>query len=125
MKQKTKDNLIHLGVAGAIVAAGTTYLFYVEGKTGSLPEISGPILWGIFSTPGIVALVLEQYWAFRGRIALWVILFVAGALNTLVVYVAYVVQWDPRAIVWGAISGLLATGTLIVAGRVLIPDRTK
>ena len=58
MKPKTRDNLIYIGVALTIVAGFTTYMFYGEGTTGTIRDIPGPILWGILSTPGIVALVL-------------------------------------------------------------------
>lgn len=34
MKQKTKDNLIYLGVAGITVAALTSYIFYTDKTMG-------------------------------------------------------------------------------------------
>ena len=66
MEQKTRDNVIYLGVGLTIVAAFTTYMFYGESTTGRIREIPGPVLWGIISTPGIAALILERYWRFRG-----------------------------------------------------------
>ncbi len=48
MKPTTKDNLIYLGVAGIIVAALVFYIFYTDRRMGKIPEIPGPILWGIF-----------------------------------------------------------------------------
>jgi hypothetical protein len=81
MKDTTKDNLIYLGVAGAIAAALTFYVFYTDKTTGRIPEIPMPLLWGIFSTPTILALILERFWAYRARHALWVILTPISDLN--------------------------------------------
>jgi len=67
MKQKTKDNLIYLGVGLTIAAGFTIYMFYTERTTGRIQEIPGPILWGILSTPAIVALIFERFWEYRGR----------------------------------------------------------
>jgi hypothetical protein len=100
MKQKTRDNLIYLGVAGAIVAAFTLYGIYAFNSTGNIPDIPGPILWGIFSTPGIVALTLERFWEHRGRRSLWVIVGVAALINVSAMFIAYSFRWNPPVIVW-------------------------
>jgi hypothetical protein len=52
MKQKTKDNLIYLGVAGTIAAALTFYLFYTDKTMGRTPEIPGRCS-GAFSLPPV------------------------------------------------------------------------
>ena len=47
MKQKTRDNLIYLGVGLGVAGAGIFYAFYTERTTGTIQQIPGPILWGI------------------------------------------------------------------------------
>ena len=54
MKEKTRDNLIYLGVGLTIAAAGIFYAFYTERTTGKIQQIPGSILWGILSTPVII-----------------------------------------------------------------------
>lgn len=105
MKEKTKDNLIYLGVGLAIVAGFTTYMFYTERKTGTIQEIPRPVPWGIFSTPGIVALMLEQFWEYRRRRGLWVALIAAASINVLAVWAVYSYGWDPPLIVWSTVTG--------------------
>ena len=124
MKQKTKDNLIYLGVAGAIVAALAFYIFYTEKTTGRIPDFPGHVFWGILSTPLIVALLFEQFWAFRRRRSLWVISLTAAAVNGVAIYVVYVFGWDPPAIVWSAITVLWLTLALLVAGKFVVRNRS-
>jgi hypothetical protein len=125
MRQTTKDNLIYVGV-GLIVAAGLTiYIFYTERTTGRIQEIRGPILWGILSTPGIVALIFERFWQFRRRLLLWVISIIAAPINVLAMFVAYSFPWNPPAIVWSGMTVLWVIIVFIVAQKFLTRDRNE
>ena len=115
--QKTRDNLIYLGVALAIVAAFTAYGVYAVKTTGEVPDIPGSILWGILSTPGIVALILERYWAHRHRRSLWVISIIAALINISGIVVAYSLRWNPPVIVWSVITVLYVIVAFIVAEK--------
>jgi hypothetical protein len=123
MKQKTKDNIIYLAVAGTIAAALTFYVFYTDKTMGRTPEIPGPLLWGIFSTPAILALILDRFWEHRRRYALWVILIVTAAVNVSVVSIAYFRQWNPPLIVWSTMTTLWVVVIFIVAGKLLVRER--
>src|SRR5690349_4528494 len=119
MKPKTRDNLIYLGVALAIVAGFTTYMFWDEGTTGTIRDIPGPILWGIFSTPGIIALVLEAFWKYRRRPALWVIAAIVAAVNISVVACAYHRRWEPPVLWWSIPTGFCMIPLFVVIKRIL------
>src|SRR5690349_23565544 len=119
MKQRTKDNAIYLGVAGVIVAALTFYIFYTDRTLGRIPEIPGPILWGMISTPGLVALILERFWHLRHQRSLWVISIVAGVMNVFAMFLAYSFQWSPPAIVWSVITLLWLLIVFFVAEKIL------
>ena len=125
MKQRTKDNLIYLVVALAIAGAFTGYMFYSERATGKIQEISRPILWVIFSTPGIVALVLERFWEYRRSRSLWVILMAAASINVVAVWVAHYYRWDPPLIVWSAMTGAWIVAVFIVAQKFVARDRSR
>lgn|SRR6185437_2308788 len=101
MKEKTRDNLIHLAVAGAVVAAFTLYGLYAVKRTADIP---GAILWGILSTPVIVALILERFWKHRRRHALWVLLIAAASINVSAMVAAYSWQWNPPVILWSTMQ---------------------
>ena len=120
MKQKTRHNLIYLGVALAIVAAFTAYGVYAVKTTGEVPDIPGPILWGILSTPGIAALVLERFWEHRRRRALWVISTAAALINISAMVVAYSFQWNPPVIVWSVITVLWVIFVFIAAEKFVV-----
>jgi len=120
MKQKTKDNLIYLGVAGTIVAALSCYIFYTDKTMGRIPKIPGPILWGVLSTPGIVALILERFWEHRRRLSLWVILGVVALINVSVMFIAYSSRWNPPVLVWSAATVLCLMAAFFVAGKILV-----
>jgi hypothetical protein len=124
MKDKTRDNLIYLGVGGAIVAAFTLYGIYAVKSTGALPDIPGPILWGIFSTPGIVALILERFWKYRRRGLLWVISIIAALINISAMFAAYSWRWNPPVIVWSAITVLWVVVLFVVAEKFLASERS-
>jgi hypothetical protein len=119
VKPKTRDNLIYIGVALTIVAAFTTYTFYGEGTTGTIRDIPGPILWGIISTPGIVALVMEGFWRYRRRLALWIILAVIAAINISVVTIAYRRGWNPPALVWSMVTGASMVPIFVLTSKLL------
>src|SRR5215469_10102744 len=106
MKQKTKDNLIYLSAGLAIAAGFTIHMLYTERTTGRIQEIPGPILWGILSTPLIVALILERFWQYRHRRSVWLISIVAGAINVSAILVAYFLHWNPPAIIWSTVTVL-------------------
>jgi hypothetical protein len=106
MDHKTKDNLIYLGVAGTIAAALAFYVFYTDRTMGTIPAIPGPLLWGILSTPGIVALILERFWKHRHRRALWAILIAAASINVSAMVAAYRWQWNPPVILWSTMTVL-------------------
>ena len=89
MEQKTKDNFIYLVVAGAVVAALVLYIFYTDRTMGRIPQIPGALLWGILSTLGVTALILERFWKHRRRLLLWVILIAVASINVLAMFAAY------------------------------------
>jgi O-antigen/teichoic acid export membrane protein len=124
MKQKAKDNLIYLGVAGTVAAALIFYVFYTDRTLGRIPDISGPILWGLLSTPVIVALVLERFWEYRRRRSLWVISIVAAIINMLAMFVAHYFRWNPPLIVWSAMTVLWVTVVLIMVGKFVAHNRS-
>jgi len=123
MRQKTKDNLIYLGVGLTIAAGFTIYMFYTEKTKGRIQEIPGPILWGILSTPGIVALIFERFWEYRRRRSLWVVSIVAASINVLAVFVAYSFRWNPPVIVWSTMTVLWIIAVFIVAQKFVINNR--
>ncbi len=122
MKPKTKDNLIYLGVAGVIVAALTFYIFYTDARMGRIPNVPGPILWGILSTPGIVALIMERFWQYRHRRSLWVICLVAAAINASAMFIAYSLRWNPPVIVWSVMTVLWVIFVFVVTERFVVRD---
>lgn len=119
MKQKTRDNLVYLGVAGAIAALVAFYVFYTDKTLGRIPKIPQPLLWGIFSTLGIFALVLERFWQHRRRLALWVILVVAAAVNVTAVLTACLQQWNPSMPVWSTFTTLWVVAIFVVGDKLL------
>ena len=125
MKQKTKDNLIYLGVAGAIVAALILYIFYTDRTLGKIPDISGPILWGLLSTPVIIALILERFWEHRRRRSLWLVLMAAASINVSAMFVAYRLRWNPPVIVWSATTGAWMVAVFVAAQKFVARDRSR
>lgn len=123
MKEKTRDNFIYLAVAGAVVAAFTLYGIYTVKTTGTVPDIPGTILWGILSTPVIVALILERFWKHRRRHALWVILIAAASINVSAMVAAYSYQWNPPVILWSTMTVLWVLVVFVVAGKFLSRER--
>ncbi len=123
MKQTTKDNLIYLAVALAIVTGVVFYAFYTERMTGKVQEIPGPILWGILSTPVIIALILERYWEHRRQRWLLVIAMSAALTNILAMFVAYSFRWDPPVMVWVVITVLWIIAAFILADKVVLRSR--
>jgi hypothetical protein len=119
MKQKTRDNLIYLGVGLGVAGAGIFYAFYTERTTGTIQQIPGPILWGILSTPGIVGLVLEGFWKYRRRPALWIILAVMAAINISVVTIAYFRGWNPPVLVWSMVTGACMVPIFALTSKLL------
>jgi hypothetical protein len=119
MKQKTRDNLIYLGVGLGVAGAGIFYAFYTERTTGTIQQIPGPILWGIISTPGIVALVLEGFWKYRRRLALWIILALIAAINISVVTIAYWRGWSPPVLVWSMVTGVCMIPICVLTSKLL------
>ena len=119
MEQKNKDNLIYLGVAGTIAAVLASYVFYTDRTMGRIPNIPGPLLWGILSTPGIVALILERFWKHRHRFALWVISSTAALINVSAMVVAYSRQWNPPVILWSTMTALWVVVVFVVAEKFL------
>jgi len=124
MKQTTRDNLIYLTVGLTVAGGFIFYAFYTERTTGKIPYIPKPILWGIFSTPVIVALIFERFWEYRRQRSLWVVSIVAASLNVLAVFVAYSLRWNPPVIVWSTITGLWIIGVFIVAQKVVTRNRS-
>jgi hypothetical protein len=123
MKPKTRDDLIYLGVAGAIVAAFTLYGIYTVKTTGNIPDIPGQILWGILSTPVIVALIFERFWERRRRRAPWIISIVAASINVSAMFIAYSLRWNPPVIVWSTMTALWVAVVFVVAGKFLAWDQ--
>lgn len=125
MKQKTRDNLIYLGVAGTIAAALAFYIFYTDRAMGRIPTIPGPLLWGMLSTPGIVALILERFWEHRRQPALWVILIAAASVNISAMYAAYSLRWNPPVILWSTMTALWVIVVFGVAEKFVVRNRSK
>lgn len=123
MKQKTRDNLIYLGVAAIIVAALAFYIFYTDRTMGRIPDIPGAILWGVFSTPVVVALILEHFWKHRRRRALWVILLVVASINIAAVFIAYFWQWSPPVVVWSTMTCLWLVAVFVVTEKLVVPKK--
>jgi|SRR5271157_442829 len=123
MKQRTRDNLIYLSVALAIVACVATYVFYTDRSMGRIPVPPGSVLWGILSTPAVVALVLEGFWKYRRRPALWVILAVIAAVNVSVVAIAYSRGWNPPVLVWSALTGFSMIPIFVITSKILGSER--
>ena len=120
MKQKTKDNLIYIGVALTIVAGLTAYGIYGMRTTGEIPDIPGPILWGLLSTPGIVAIIFNQYWKYRHSHSLWAVASIAALLNVAAVVVAYRLHWKPPVLVWSSITALCLILVFAIANKLVI-----
>ena len=120
MNQRTRDNLVYLGVAGVIVAAPAFYVFYADSTMGRIPDIPGAILWGVLSTPVIVALILEQFWKYRRRRALWIILLGVASINIAAVCVAYSWHWNPPVIVWSTMTGLWLVAVFVLTERLIV-----
>lgn len=120
MKQSTKDNLIYLGIGGTIAAALAVYVFYTDATLGRIPDIPGPILWGLLSTPGIVGIIFEQYWGYRRRGSLWMIAAIAAALNVSAIVLAYRFRWEPPILVWSGLTVLALMLVFAVANKVVV-----
>jgi len=125
MRQKTKDNLIYLGVGLTIAAAFIFYMFYSERTTGTIQAIPRPILWAILSTPGVVAVILDRFWEFRRRPSLWIVCIVAASINVSVILVLHSFGWSPPVIVWSAMTVLWLTLVLIVAQKFVTPNGSR
>jgi len=119
MRRTIKDNLIYLAVAGVIVAGLLFSILYTDKVLGRIPAIPGPILWGILSTPTIMALVLERYWRSRHRPILWVVSFAAAFINVCAMLAAYSLRWSPRPVVWSSITALWVMVVFIIAEKLL------
>jgi|SRR5271168_2441719 len=120
MEQSTRDNLIYLSVALCIVAAFAAYGIYTIKTTGAMPDIPGPILWGVVSTPVIVALMMERFWPYRRQPLLWASCLVAAAVNATATFVAYSFRWSPPVIVWSVLSVLWVIFVYAVTEKVLV-----
>src|SRR5215469_9625629 len=125
MKQKTKNNLIYLSVAGIIVAALAFYIFYTDKTLGRTPEIPGPILWGILSTPGIVALIFERFWEHRRRHSLWAVAIIAAAVNLSAVLIAYHLRWSPPVMVWSTMTVVWIAIIFSVTKKFVVPNHNN
>lgn len=119
MEQKTKDNLIYLAVAGAVTAALALYIFYTDKTMGRIPQIPGAILWGILSTFGVTALILERFWKHRHRRLLWVILIAVASINVSAMFAVYSWHWNPPIVVWSTITVLSVIIVFVVVDKLL------
>ena len=117
MKQKTRDNLIYLGVGLTIAGGLAAHILYSIRTSGEVPDIPVSILWGIFGTPVIVAVILERFWEHRRRVWLWVIVTVTALINVSAVFISYSLRWNPRAIMWSTMTGLWLMVAFILAGQ--------
>lgn len=119
MKTATRDNLIYLTVALGIVGALVAYMFVSERVTGSVRPIPGAVLWGLLSTPVIVALIFERFWSQRRRARLWFVALVAGAINIAVIAASYYRGWRAPILVWSTMTALLFGLAMTVIKKVL------
>jgi len=124
MEDKTKDNLIYLAVGGVIAAALAFYIFYTDRTMGRIPKIPGPLLWGILSTPCIIALIVERFWKHRRRRALWVILIATVSINVSAMVAAYSWQWNPPVLIWSTMTALWVVVVFVVAEKFLSWERS-
>jgi len=124
MKQKSKDNLIYLGVGLTVAAGFIIYMFLAERTTGRIPDIPGPILWGIISTPGIIAIVLDRFWEQRRSAALWALSIGSASINAAVMVAAYSFRWEAPLIVWLAMT-ILWVNLILFFGRKLLARRPR
>jgi hypothetical protein len=125
MEHKTKDNPIYLAVAGTIAAALAFYLIYTDKTMGKRPTIPGPLLWGVLSTPGIVALILERFWQHRRLRALWIILIAAASINVSAMVAANSWQWNPPVILWSTMTALWVVVVFVVTEKLLSWERSN
>ncbi len=125
MEQKTKDNLIYLGVAGFIVAVLIAYIFYTDTTLGRIPRIPGPILWGMFSTPGIVALILERYWKYRRQRWLWFLSCAAALINIGAILIALALRWSPPVLLWSVATVVYVMVAFRVADSIVVRENTS
>jgi hypothetical protein len=120
MKQKTRDNLIYLAVAGLIVGVLTFYIFYNDASLGRIPEIPGPILWGVLSTPAIIGLILERFWEYRYCRSLWLTVIATAVANGSTIFIAYSFNWKPPVLVWAALTLIFLTAGLVISKKVVV-----
>lgn len=120
MKQSTKDNLIYLAVGLIVAGVLAFYIFYTDTTLGTIPDIPGPVLWGVISTPLIAALILEQFWQHRRRRCVWAISGAAALLNGLSCFLAYLLRLNPSVWAWVAMTTIWVTVAFTVASKVLL-----
>jgi peptidoglycan/LPS O-acetylase OafA/YrhL len=119
MKEKTRDNLIYLGVGLGIAAAFATYMFVSERMTGAIRPIPDAVLWGILSTPVIVGIVLERFWKYRRRRVLWLLAIAAASVNVLVITASSYWGWHQPVLVWSTMTALVLGVAMVLIGKIL------
>ncbi|HEY1938168.1 MAG TPA: hypothetical protein VGJ33_09560 [Candidatus Angelobacter sp.] len=117
MKNTTKDNLIYLGVAGTIVFVLAFYIFYSADSLGRIPQIPRPIVWGIFSTPGIVAILFEEFWQHRRCYALWILAGCAALANIFFILISSYFQLQMPLLLLSTGTALCIAVTFIIAKK--------
>ncbi len=125
MKQSTKDNLIYLSVGLTVAGVLAFYVFYNARTLGTVPEIPGPVLWGLMSSPVIVAFIFERFWQHRRRRWLWAIGGAAGLLNGFSCLIAYMLRLSPPVWVWSAMTMAWVTIAFMAASKVLVKGHNK
>jgi phosphatidylserine synthase len=122
MKSTTRDNLVYIGVALAVAAGFIFHMFYTERTTGKIQTLPGPVLWGILSTPGIAALILERYWKYRRQRWLWFLSCAAALINIGAILVALALRWSPPVLLWSVATVVYVMLAFRVADSIVVRE---
>ena len=121
MKVRTRDNLIYLGVALLVAGGFVGPLLYFDATRGTILEIPRGLIWGILSTLGSVALVLEQFWKERGQRAVWIGCCAIAIGNVCFVSVVYRTWTNVPVVLLAFVSAVLLTFAITLLRRFVDP----
>ena len=121
MKERTRDNLIYLGVALVVAGGFIGPIFYFDATRGTIPEIPRGLIWGILSTS--VALVLEQFWKKRRQRAVWMGCCAIAVGNVCFVSVIYRTWTNVPLVLLAFVSAVLLTFAITLLRRFVDPGK--